>query len=75
MHKYKVKHYREAQRIIACDSTPLIFAGFKLHNATTNLFSNCSRGMSFANPLTTVRGPFASPKSTFDTYKLSASGC
>ena len=58
---------------IAWDTTPLIFAGFRLQSKTTIWFCICSRGTWFTRPLTIVLGAI-SPTST-STYKESASGC
>ena len=59
---------------VAWDTTPLIFAGFRLQSKTTIRFCICSRGTWFTRPLTTVLGA-VSPTSTSSTYKESASGC
>mmetsp|Transcript_40622 Transcript_40622/g.49433 ORF Transcript_40622/g.49433 Transcript_40622/m.49433 type:complete len:244 (-) Transcript_40622:1966-2697(-) len=55
-------------------STPLIFAGFKLVNNTTFLFTNSSTEKIFAKPATTVRSSSA-PQETRQTSNASASGC
>lgn len=59
---------------IAWDTTPLIFAGFKLQSSIAIRFCIWSRGTCFTKPLTTVLG-LASPTSTSSTYRASASGC
>lgn len=60
---------------IACDSTPLIFCGFRLQTAITIFPTKDSNGTNPARPETTFRGPDSSPKSIFSTYRESASGC
>lgn len=51
---YNIYSYTEAQRTIPLDSIPLILAGFKLHNTTTDLSCISSIGTNFTRPLTIV---------------------
>lgn len=46
-------NYLDVHSTIPFDSTPLIFAGFRLHNTATFRFCICSNGTNFARPLTT----------------------
>lgn len=48
-------NYLDVHSTMPFDSTPLIFAGFRLHKTATFRFCICSNGTNFASPLTTYQ--------------------